>query len=125
MAALGEVDNPKQVSRDPSDDPVEHGRLPARIAYLLALRDRLPAPLTKCQRVEDCAAKFNSSVVPLIGDYTNKGPTIILFALSHYAAFRDELPKLLSTYPMKQFYIHNRPFTFSGDSRTRYFCGCS
>lgn len=23
---------------------------------------------------------------------------------------------------MKQFYIHNRPFTFSGDSRTRYFC---
>lgn len=24
--------------------------------------------------------------------------------------------------PMKLFYIHNRPFTFSGDSRTRYFC---
>lgn len=101
-AALGEVDIPKPVSRDPSDDPDEHDSLLARIAELLSTRfDRRDKPhvnLTKLRRVEDCAARFNSSAVPAIGDYTNADLGIILSALSHYAAFKDGLPKLLSPF---------------------------
>lgn len=98
----GHPDEPPRTSRDPDDDPEEHGRLLAQIADLLTLRfdhrDKLPIHLTKCQCVEDCAAKFNSSVMPRIGDYANKDLATILSALIHYATFKDELPKLLSPF---------------------------
>lgn len=101
-AALGEVDSLTPESRDPSDDPEEHAKLLEEIGRLLngrfAKRERNAVRLTKLERVESLADKFTPHTLSLIGDYTNKDLATILSALGHYAAFKDELPKLLSPF---------------------------
>lgn len=101
-AALGSVDSFTPESRDPSDNPEEHATLLEEIGRLLnerfAKRERNAVRLTKLDRVESLADKFTPHTVSLIGDYPNKDLATILSALSHYATFKDELPKLLSPF---------------------------